>query len=68
MSASYGTKEAKNQKTGAHPLFNLYSGNASESSLMLMRISVLHLDPSATAPDMPSVRIRTSPVPDGNMH
>lgn len=58
MFTSCGTKEAKNQRTDGHPPFSLSSVSVSESSLLLMRISVLHLGPSALAPDMPSVTIR----------
>lgn len=72
MFTSHGTKQARKQRTGAHPTSSLSSGNASDlkfkdSSLLLMRISVLHLGPSAPAPDTPSVRLRTPTVPGGNM-
>lgn len=71
MFTSHGIKQAR-KRTGAHPPSSLSSGNASDlkfkdSSLLLMRISVLHLGPSAPAPDMPSGRLRTPTMPDGNM-
>lgn len=72
MFTSHGPKQARKQRMSTHPLSSLSSGNTSDlkfkdSSLLLMRISVLHLGSSSMAPDMPSVRLRTPTTPDGNM-
>lgn len=65
MFTIYGTKEAKNQRTGGHPPFSVFSVNASESSLLVMRsqcytwvLQLWHLT------HLHGVRIRSPFVPD----